>query len=135
MINNIHDYQNQITKGFLGHRGVDVIAPPGSGNVSEPKIGTGHNRIPQRVAIPAGVPFRIACFMGKSLRVGIRNVGNNSCIFASTSAISLQNYNDVVFGGGGAEPAQGEGLVLEYDGEVWAYSTSGTILLVTIYQQ
>lgn len=104
------------------------------GHIVDPKFGTSHNRRSSRIVVPALTPIQIYWNSPQTVRVSIRNVGNNSAVFDIDSGVFVSatggKYGSALQGATGTEPTAGESNVFDCDQNIWVYSVTGTVLVL-----
>ena len=108
----------------------------GAGVITDPKFGTSHKRHSSRFIVPAGVAIQVYFNNPNTVRVSLRNVLNNPCVFDTNSNVFINpatgqaQYGSALQGAPGAEPTAGESDVFDNDNDIWAFSVGGTTIVV-----
>jgi len=120
-VNSVNGSQAPVVVNEAGFNGV----------ITSPTFGTANKRKPgQRFVLQANVPVQVYFNSPQTVRVSIRNVGNNAVIFDRSSNVSLTQYGNALQGATGAEPTAGESDVFDSRDDIWALSPAGTVLIV-----
>lgn len=110
-----------------------VKSPSGIENASSRVLTAPHTR-GNRWVIAQNVPTQIYFSDSLTVKIRIRNVLTNVCLFSESSSISSINYSRTLQGGTGTEPTAGEEKEWNSSDNIWALCTlsGGTVLTVEV---